>query len=484
MALTLQELESHLWGAANILRGQIDSSDYKQYIFGILFLKRLSDVFEEEGEKLLADGEDEDVAWEDPDEHEFFVPSRARWAELRKISTDIGASINKAFEALEEANTKLEGVLASIDFNDKERMPDTTLDKLLSHFDKHRLRNCDLDHPDMLGQAYEYLIAQFADDAGKKGGEFYTPREVVKLLVKVLRPQKGSRVYDPTVGSGGMLIESARAVDNTRDISLFGQERNLNTWAICKMNMLLHGLDSQIVRGDTIREPKLLLDGQLMQFDVVIANPPFSLSEWGIDEAKSDGYGRFRYGIPPKSYGDLAFVQHMLASTNTSGRVGVVMPHGVLFRGSAEGKIRQGLLKDNLIETVIGLPSALFYGTGIPACILVLNKVKTDDEVLFIDASSEYEEGKNQNKLRAKDIEKIAKTFDDRAEVDKYAQLVSLEEIEKNDFNLNIARYVDTSEEEEVIDIGEALADLKKLEAEREEAEKMMYGYLKELGYE
>ncbi len=484
MALTLQELETHLWGGANILRGQIDSSDYKQYIFGILFLKRLSDVFEEEGEKLLADGEDADVAWEDPDEHEFFVPKRARWTELRKVSTDIGANINKAFESLEEANTKLEGVLATIDFNDKERLPDVVLDKLLSHFDKYRLRNCDLENPDMLGEAYEYLIAQFADDAGKKGGEFYTPRQVVKLLVKILKPKEGSRVYDPTCGSGGMLIESARAVSNTRDISLFGQERNLNTWAICKMNMLLHGLDSQIVRGDTIREPKLLIDGQLMQFDAVIANPPFSLSEWGIDEAKSDGYGRFRYGIPPKSYGDLAFVQHMLASTNTSGRVGVVMPHGVLFRGSAEGKIRQGLLKDNLIEAVIGLPSALFYGTGIPACILVLNKVKKDDKVLFIDGSNDYEEGKNQNKLRVDDIDKISKTFETRANVEKYAQLVSLEEIEKNDFNLNIARYVDTSEEEEVIDIGEALADLKKLETEREEAEKVMYGYLKELGYE
>lgn len=484
MALTLQELESHLWGAANILRGQIDSSDYKQYIFGILFLKRLSDVFEEEGEKLLADGESEEVAWEDPDEHEFFVPKRARWASLRKISSDIGSAINKAFEELEEHNSKLTGVLAPIDFNNKERLPDVILDRLLSHFDAYRLRNDDLDHPDMLGQAYEYLIAQFADDAGKKGGEFYTPREVVQLLVKVLKPKEGNRVYDPTVGSGGMLIESARAVKNPREISLFGQERNLNTWAICKMNMLLHGLDSQILRGDTIRDPKLLVDGQLMQFDVVIANPPFSLSEWGIDEAKNDGFGRFRYGIPPKSYGDLAFVQHMVASCNTKGRVGVVMPHGVLFRGSAEGKIRQGLLKDNLIEAVIGLPSALFYGTGIPAAILVLNRAKKTDKVLFIDASQEFQEGKNQNKLREADIDKIAKTYHDMAELEKYSALVGVDEIEKNDWNLNIARYVDTSEEEEVVDIGEALADLKKLEDERDEAKKVMYGYLKELGYE
>jgi len=295
------------------------------------------------GEKLLAEGQPKEVAWEDSDEHEFFVPKRARWGQLRKKSTDIGAFINKAFEALEEENHRLEGVLASIDFNDKERLPDKTLDRLMQHFDKYRLRNDDLENPDMLGQAYEYLIAQFADDAGKKGGEFYTPREVVQLLVKILKPKEGMRVYDPTCGSGGMLIESARAVKNAKNISLYGQEKNLNTWAICKMNMLLHQLESTVVRGDTIRDPKLLTEGSISVFDIVIANPPFSLSDWGREEAENDGFNRFKYGIPPKSYGDLAFVQHMVASCNVKGRVGVVMPHGVLFRGSAEGKINSRL---------------------------------------------------------------------------------------------------------------------------------------------
>jgi type I restriction enzyme M protein len=482
--LTLQDLESHLWGAANILRGSIDSSDYKHYIFGLLFLKRINDVFFEEAEQLLEDGEPEDVAYEDPDEHEFMVAKRARWDEIRKHSTDIGAQINKAFAELEEHNPKLAGVLTPIDFNDKERMTDSTLERLLQHFDKYQLRNEDLESPDMLGQAYEYLIAQFADDAGKKGGEFYTPKEVVALLVKLLKPEEGMRVYDPTCGSGGMLIQAAKIVGNPKNISLYGQEKNLNTWAICKMNMLLHQLESSIVRGDTIREPKLLTEGSLMVFDRVIANPPFSLSDWGRPEAENDGFNRFKYGIPPKSYGDLAFVQHMVASCNAGGKVGVVMPHGILFRGSAEGKIRTGLIDDNLLEAVIGLPSGLFYGTGIPACILVLSKAKTTDKVLFIHAADEYEEGKNQNKLREKDLEKIEKAYLGFEDVEKYCRVVNVDEIKKNDYNLNIARYVDTAEEEEEIDIAVALAELRKLEKERDSAETVMNGYLSELGYE
>ena len=482
--LTLQELESHLWGAANILRGSIDSSDYKHYIFGLLFLKRINDVFLEEAKQLLDGGEAEDVAYNDPDEHEFLVVPRARWATIRKHSTNIGAHINKAFAELEENNPKLQGVLTPIDFNDKERMTDSTLERLLQHFDKYQLRNEDLESPDMLGQAYEYLIAQFADDAGKKGGEFYTPKEVVALLVKLLKPQEGMRVYDPTCGSGGMLIQAAKIVKNPKNISLYGQEKNLNTWAICKMNMLLHRLESTILRGDTIRDPKLLTGGSLMVFDRVIANPPFSLSDWGREEAENDGFNRFKYGIPPKSYGDLAFVQHMLASCNAKGKVGVVMPHGILFRGGAEGSIRTGMLDDNLLEAVIGLPSGLFYGTGIPACILIFNKAKKNDKVLFIKADEEYEEGKNQNKLREQDLLKIEKAFAQAKDVDKYCRSVSVEEIKKNDYNLNIARYVDSSEAEVEIDIAEALGKLRELEKERDEAEKVMNRYLKELGYE
>jgi len=274
--LTQQELESHLWESANILRGSIDASDYKNYIFGLLFLKRLSDVFVEEAERVEKETGDKQLAWDDPDEHQFFVPKKARWSELRKITQNVGESINKANDALEEANSILEGVLASVDFNVKDRLPDATLLKLIDHFSIYRLRNSDLSEPDLLGRAYEYLIGQFADDAGKKGGEFYTPQKVVELILRLIKPTEGMRICDPACGSGGMLIECAKYINdqggNALNISLNGQEKNINTWAICKMNMLLHGLvDAEIERGDTIRDPKLVRDGELMLFDRVIA---------------------------------------------------------------------------------------------------------------------------------------------------------------------------------------------------------------------
>jgi type I restriction enzyme M protein len=300
------------------------------------------------------------------------------------------------------------------------------------------------------------------------------------------------RICDPTVGSAGMLIQSVDYIKgkggNPRNLTLHGQEKNLNTWAIAKMNLLLHGLsDHRIEKGDTIREPKLLDEnGELLLYDRVIANPPFSLKNWGREEAEADPYGRFRFGLPPKNAGDLAFVQHMIATLNHRGIAGVVMPHGVLFRGGAEGKIRQGILEEDLLEAVIGLPANLFYGTGIPACILILNRNKAPERkghVLFIDASRDYQEGKNQNVLRDQDIDKIVSAFEKWEDQDKYCRIVSLEEIKENDYNLNISRYVDTTEEEEQIDIAEALRQLRQLEKEREEIEKVMYGYLKELGY-
>ena len=440
----------------------------------------------------------EDVAWTDPDEHQFFVPDRARWGAIQKRATNIGETLNKACAALEEQNSALEGVLAGIDYNDERKLGDarnrdTVLARLVQHFSQVSLRNDRMAEPDLLGRAYEYLIEQFADDAGKKGGEFYTPRMVVRLIVELLAPTERMRICDPTAGSGGMLIECAHYIErkdgNPRNLTLHGQEKNLGTWAICKMNMLLHGLpDARIEKGDTIRDPKLVDEGELLLYDRVIANPPFSLDEWGRDVAENDGYGRFRFGVPPKTKGDLAFVQHMVAVLNGTGRLGVVMPHGVLFRGSAEGNIRQGLLepKEDLFEAVIGLAPNLFYGTGIPACILVLNRDKPaarKGKVLFIDASGEFEEGGNQNRLRDHDIEHISRTFHAYTDAEKYARVVPLAEIKENDWNLNISRYVDTSEDEERIDVAEAVRKLRELEQERAAAETTMNRYLAELGY-
>ncbi len=495
--LTVAQLEKYLWSAADILRGSIDSSDYKSFIFGMLFLKRLSDRFEEEAEKLIADGEDEEVAWEDRDYHQFFVPPAARWATLQQSSSDIGTALNKACAKLEEDNGEaLEGVLLGIDYNDPNRLGDTrnrdsVLGRLISHFSKLRLRNEDLSEPDMLGRAYEYLIEKFADDAGKKGGEFYTPHKVVEAIVEVLAPREGMRICDPTCGSGGMLIQCAKYVErrggNPQNLTLHGQEKNLGTWGICKMNLLLHGRPStKIEKGDTIRDPRLVSGGELISYDRVLANPPFSLDDWGRDEAEADKFGRFHYGVPPKGKGDLAFLQHMLAVLKPEGRMAVVMPHGVLFRGASEGAIRAGILKDDLFEGVIGLPPNLFYGTGIPAAILVLARSKAKGrkgKVLFIDASGEFKEGSNQNYLRGEDVAKIGKTFHAWEDVDKYARVVGLEEIEKNDWNLNISRYVDTSEAEERVDLGAAIAKLRELERERGEAEARMNAFLEELGY-
>lgn len=500
--LTLQELESTLWACADILRGELTGAEYKDYIFGMLFLKRLNDEFDEEREnrrnEFLEDGLDEEEITElleDPSIYEtFFVPGQARWAKLKELTLNIGPELDKAFKAIEDEpmNSELIGVLSTTNYNDKEKVPDKKLSQLLIKFSSVNLANLNLESEDMLGDAYQYLIKQFADQGGKKGGEFYTPTEVVKILTNILKPEEGDRIYDPTCGSGGMLIQSIEYVKNhggnPKNLSLFGQEINLSTWAICKMNMLFHGAKgADIQKGDTIREPRHTEGGVLKTFDKVLANPPFSLKNWGVAEAESDAFHRFTYGIPPKSYGDLAFVEHMLSSLNMKGKMASVVPHGVLFRGSAEGKIRKGFIKDDLIEAVIGLPQNIFYGTGIPAAIIVLNKAKAEErqgKILFIDGSNDFVKDGNKNKIRPEDIDKIVEAFDNFEDVEKYATVVDIKTIEENDFNLNISRYVDTTEEEEVIDISAVLKEIKALEVKEAEIKDKLNGFLKELGFD
>lgn len=500
--LTLQKLEKTLWDAADILRGELNAAQYMDYIFGLLFLKRMNDQFEIEQEEKkeqfkemqLPDSEINTLI-EDPSIYEnFYVPERSRWNRLKDLTLNIGPELDKAFKAIEDEpkNSELIGVLTTANYNDKERVPDKKLSQLLILFSGISLTNDDLESKDVLGNAYEYLIKQFADQGGTKGGEFYTPEQVVKTLVGIVKPKEGEKIYDPTSGSGGMLIHSTYYIEehggNPKNISLNGQEINLSTWAICKMNMLFHDAKgAEIKKGDTIREPKHTKAGVLDTFDVVLANPPFSLKNWGMEEASGDTYGRFVYGLPPKSYGDLAFVEHMIASLNSKGRMGTVVPHGVLFRSGAEGKIREGILKDDLIEAVIGLPQNLFYGTGIPAALLIINKDKGEErkeKILFIDASKDFVRDGSKNNLRDEDKEKIITTFDAFKSVDKYAEVVALETIKENYCNLNISRYIDTTEEEEEIDIDLVLQDIRELKFKIVNDEEKLNGYLADLGFD
>ncbi|WP_157541706.1 type I restriction-modification system subunit M [Hymenobacter aerophilus] len=514
--LDLQTLESWLWDSANILRGSIDSSDFKNYIFGLLFLKRANDVFEEEVEAIMArDG----VSRDDAEEETYFkVPAEARWAEVKKATENVGVVLDKAFAAIERENTQLEGVMTATKFGDKEKLSDDTLQRLLRHFNRYSLRNTDLYTPDLLGDAYEYLIKQFADDAGKKGGEFYTPRGVVQLVVGLIKPEARNKVYDPTCGSGGMLIESARyiaqqpsgKVGNNINVSLYGQEKNLGTWAIAKLNMLLHNFDSADLRkGDTLVEPQHKNgDNELMLFDRVIANPPFSQDRWWtpaeVNQEKKldkkgkekdvtpnyakvvvDKFGRLHYGIPPRGYADLAFMQHMLAVLKQDGRMGVVLPHGTLFRGGAEGSIREKLLEADLVEGIVGLPSALFYNTGIPAAIWVLAKTKPAarrGNVLLIDASQEFNPGKNQNELAENHVERILTAYEAGQDEDKFMRVVPLAELKANDYNLNISRYIDRSEAAAAIDLPTVHAALRKLEAKEAEIDDKLERLLDEIG--
>lgn len=460
--LTLPQLESHLWKAAEILRGSVSAPDYKRYILPLLFLKRISDHWDEEREKGLP--------------HQFEVPKEAHWKSIDNCKGDLlGETINKALRVLEEANPTLQGILVRTNFADHHRLPPITLRLLVDHFSAISLRDEDFAEPDLLGRAYEYLLKQFALHEGRRGGEFYTPREVVRLMVRLLEPEEGMSICDPTCGTGGMLLECALYVKakggDPHKLTLHGQEKNPDVWAMCRMNMLIHRLThARIELGDTIREPKLVENGKPISYDIVIANPPFSLKEWGHDFAVRDPFNRFKYGIPPKSFGDFAFIQHMIAILKPTGKMTVVAPHGVLFRGNSEAQIRKGIVEDDLLEAIIGLPEKLFYNTGIPSAILVINKSKPEKrkgKVLFIDASKEYKEGRNQNFLRDKDIDKIVQTFKSFQNQEGYSRVATLEEIRRNGYNLNISRYVALTNEDDIHDIATLWEELKAAEQER-----------------
>lgn len=498
--ITQNQINKAVWRACDTFRGTVDPSIYKDYVLTMLFVKYLSDVWQDHWEEYQKEhGDHPDLIRELMKNERFVLPPDSNFYALyeHRHEPGNGERIDKALHAIEETNIqKLSDVFQDISFNSNklgdEKQKNEILKSLLEDFHRPELnlRPSRIGRLDIIGNAYEYLIAQFAATSGKKAGEFYTPGEVSELIAELLAPKEGDEICDPACGSGSLLLKCANQVKNahkgSKRFALYGQEAIGSTWALAKMNMFLHGVDNHKIEwGDTLRNPKLLDEkGHLKLFDVVAANPPFSLDKWGHEGAGDDPYGRFRRGLPPKTKGDYAFILHMIETLKPkTGRMGVVVPHGVLFRGSSEGKIRKQLIEENLLDAVIGLPEKLFFGTGIPAAILVFRQDKADDKVLFIDASREFQAGKNQNALSGENIRKIVETYTARADVDKYAHLASPQEIAENDFNLNIPRYVDTFEEEEEIDLMEVRAERKQLKEKLASLEQEMAGYLKELGY-
>ena len=498
-----KEINDVVWRACDTFRGAVDPSEYKSYILTMLFIKYMSDLWKDKRSEYEKKYNGDMTRVERALARErFVVPPESDFDFIysKRDEPNIGEIINIALEKIEDANkSKLENVFRNIDFNSEPALGQTKernrrLKNLLDDFADERLdlRPSRIGNRDVIGDVYEYLIARFAAGAGKKAGEFYTPPEVSTLLAKLLAPTSGDRICDPACGSGSLLIKVGQEV-GCKNFALLGQESNGSTWSLCRMNMFLHSMDSARIEWcDTINNPKLIENDELMRFNIVVANPPFSPDKWGHENASHDKFNRFWRGVPPKSRGDFAFISHMVGiALEGEGKVGVIVPHGVLFRSGAEGVIRKHFIEENILEAVIGLPAQLFYGTGIPAAILVFNKgrkpwteakSKRDKHVLFIDASREFKDGKKQNRLRDEDIEKIVSTFREFAECEKYSHLATLEKIQEAEFNLNIPRYVDTFEEEEDIDIPAVQEEIQDIEAELAKTQKELNQYLEELG--
>ena len=486
--ITLSQLEQYLSKAAWILKGPVDASDFKVYIFPLLFFKRISDVYDEEYEVALEESDGDQEYANLPEFHRFVIPNQCHWKDVRETTTNVGLAIEKALRGIEQANQEfLYGIFGDAQWSNKNKLSDRLLIDLVEHFSQFNLSNSSVD-PDLLGNAYEYLIKHFADLTNKKAGEFYTPRSVVHLLGLILDPHAGETIYDPACGTGGMLLECVDHLkDNNEDyrtLKLFGQEKNLTSSSIARMNMFLHGIeDFQIHRGDTLRNPAFFEADGLKTFDCVIANPPFSLKEWGAENWANDPYGRNIAGVPPKGNGDMAWVQHMIKSMNGSGRMTVVLPHGALFRKGAEGKIRKALLEQDMLEAVIGLGPNIFYGTQLAACVMVFKKQKNADKkekVLFIDASDQVRVGRAQNFLEQQHVDQIFDWYNAFEDVENYVKVASKSDLEENDFNLNIPLYVEKIIEDNLPSVEEALSDLKKAWNESLAAEEKFKNILKE----
>jgi type I restriction enzyme M protein len=490
---TLNQLESHLWEAANILRGPVDAADFKTYVFPLLFFKRISDVHDEERRAALKVYEGDEEAAQFPENYRFQVPEGCHWRDVREVATNVGQALQTALRGIEQANPQtLYSIFGDAQWTNKERLSDALLRDLMEHFSRLPLGNSAAE-ADILGQAYEYLIKKFADATNKKAGEFYTPRSVVRLMVNILDPREGESIYDPACGTGGMLMEAIHHVRETRgDVrslwgKLFGQEKNLTTAAIARMNLFLHGAaDFQIIRGDTLRNPAFFLGDNLATFDCVIANPPFSLKKWGEDIWSSDPFGRNFAGLPPDKSGDYAWVQHMIKSMAAkTGRMAVVLPHGALFRSGKEGAIRKKLLGMDLLEAVISLGPNLFYGAGLAACIMVFRQTKPKDrknKVLIIDASKEFKVGRAQNELLPDHVNRIHGWYQEFKDVEPAARVVPLEEIAANDHNLNISLYIQPKDDQPVISVEEAMTKLRESAVAAFAAEDRLIALLKREG--